>query len=188
MSLWREKENFMHSPEQNPEVQGMSQLTDTVEFLKMLPVFTGAPGGVTQMFAYLAKREEYVKGQMILSEGKKCDRFFLIMAGQVDIFLMHNERRFHLQLLSVDSLNYFGELALLSEFNWFFSARAWTDVQLLSISREAFVKVLERFPESYQTMVQKIINLRIQRFSAQTRYQLDNLSPEAWREDPPESG
>ena len=176
----------MHSPEQNPDLDVTTHLTDSQEFLTRLSIFSGAPGGVVQLFAYLAKEEEYQKGQIIIREGMLCDRFFLIQSGKVDIFQFHKERRFHLQLLSRDRINYFGELALLSEFNWFFSARAWTDVVLLSISREAFTKVMERYPESYQSMVQKIINLRIARFADQSRYLLDHISPEAWHENPVE--
>ncbi len=176
----------MHSPEQNPDMDAMNHLTDSQEFLNRFAIFSGAPAGVVKLFAYLAKREEYKKGQHIINEGGRCDRFFLVLSGKVDIFQLHNKRRFHLQLLSEERMNYFGELALLSEFNWFFSARAWTDVVLLTISREAFTKVMERYPESYQTMVQKIIKLRIDRFADQSRYLLDHISPEAWREDPAE--
>lgn len=176
----------MNSPERNPDLVRMSQLTDIQEFLNRLHIFSGAPAGVTKLFAYLAKREEYTKGQSILKEGEPCDRFFLIMSGEVDIYQHHNERRFHLQLLCADGINYFGELALLAEFKWFFSARSWSDVALLSISREAFTKVMERYPESYQRMVKKIINLRIDRFVDQSAYLLDNLAPDAWYEDPHE--
>lgn len=176
----------MNLPKQNPDEIHMDQLTDTQEFLNRLYIFSGAPAGVAKLFAYLAKRESYTKGQLILKEGDPCDRCFLIMAGKVDIHQHYNGRRFHLQLLCSDSINYFGELALLSEFNWFFSARAWTDVSLLTISREAFSKVMERYPEFYQTMVKKIINLRIERFVDQSAYLLDHISPDAWREEPDE--
>ena len=176
----------MNSPGQNPDPNAMNQLIDTQEFLNRFHIFSGAPSGVVSLFAYLAKREEYLKGQTIMSEGNRCDRFFLIMSGKVDIFQHYYGRRFHLQLLSEDTINYFGELALLAEFDWFFSAHAWTDVSLLTISREAFSKVMERYPESYQSMVQKIINSRIHRFADQQRYLLDHIAPDAWREDPPE--
>ncbi len=176
----------MNSPEQKPDLNDMDQYTDTQEFLNRFHLFSGAPSGVVRLFAYLAQRETYSKGQAIMSEGNVCDRLFLIQSGQVDIHLHHKDRRFHLQLLSADTINYFGELALLAEFNWFFSARAWTDVCLLSISREAFTKVMERYPESYQSMVQEIINIRIDRFASQQNYLMDNISPDAWREDPPE--
>ena len=174
----------MNSPGQNPEPIAMNQLTDTQEFLNRCSIFSGAPAGVVSLFAYLAKREEYKKGQMILTEGDRGDRFFLMLSGKVEIFQNHANRRFHLQLLSSDAINYFGELALLAEFDWFFSARAWRDVELLTISREAFIKVMERYPESYQSMVQKIIKLRITRFADQQRYLMNHISPEAWREDP----
>lgn len=176
----------MDLPVQNPDLSPADQLIDIHEFLKRSYVFSGAPGGVAKLFAYLAKEETYAKGQIILEEGDPCDRFFLIVSGKVDIHQHHNGRRFHLQLLSDESLNYFGELALLSEFNWFFSARAWTDVTLLSISREAFVKIMEKHPEAYQNMVKKIIDLRIRRFANQSEYLMENISPDAWREDPPE--
>jgi len=177
----------MDSPKQNPDLQNLEQLVDIQEFLNRSYVFSGAPGGAAKLFAYLAKRETYKKGQIIMEEGKPCDRCFIIMGGEVDIHQHYNGRRFHLQLLQADSLNYFGELALLSEFKWFFSARAWTDVTLLSISREAFGKVMEKYPESYQSMVKKIIDLRIRRFVNQSDYLMANIAPEAWREDPPES-
>ncbi len=176
----------MDSPKQNPESDQVEELVDVQEFLKRWYVFSGAPGGVSKLFAYLAKRETYTKGQVILEEGNLCDRCFIIVSGEVDIHRHYKGRRSHLQLLRNDSLNYFGELALLAEFNWFFSARAWTDVTLLSISREAFGKVMERHPESYQNMVKKIIDLHIRRFADQSEYLLANISPDAWREDPPE--
>jgi len=176
----------MNLSTQNPDLCSKCQLTDVQEFLTRFPIFSGAPAGVVNLFGYLSKKEEYKKGQSILEEGKNCDRLFLILSGKVAIFQYYNERRFHLQLLSGDGINYFGELALLAEFKWFFSAEAWTDVELISISREAFSKVMERYPESYQSMVRKIINVRIHRFVDQSSYLLDHISPEAWREYPEE--
>lgn len=174
----------MNSLEQNPDPSVINQLTDTQEFLNRFHIFSGAPAGVVRLFAYLAKSEEYLQGQDILIQGERCDRFFLIVSGKVDIFQNCSGRRFHLQLLCGNSINYFGELALLAEFDWFFSARAWTDVKLLTISREAFSKVMDRYPEYYKTMVQKIINLRISRFVDQQQYLMDHISSDAWREDP----
>ncbi len=186
MNSWSEKEHFMTSPEQTLDPNALSKITGTQEFLNRLPIFSGAPAGVTKMFAYLAKREEYYRGDLIVNADVRCDRIFLIMSGKVDIYQSHKGRRFHLQLLGADSINYFGELALLAEFDWPFSARAWTDVVLLTISREAFTKVMERFSDSYSIAVQKIIKLHINRFADQRNYLISHISPEAWREDPPE--
>ena len=97
----------MNSPEQNFDPNVLSKLAETQEFLNRLPIFSGAPSGVAKMFAYLAKKEEYIKGQDIITGGSRCDRFFLILSGEVDIYQIYNERRFHLQLLCADSFNYF---------------------------------------------------------------------------------
>jgi CRP-like cAMP-binding protein len=175
----------MDSPEQNPELKQMNQLTDIQEFLNRFHVFSGAPPGVSKLFAYLAKKEEYRKGEIVIEEGTPSGRFYFIMSGKVDIYSSTDGRRFHLQLLSDTGINYFGEFALLSEFNWFFSARAWSDVTLLSISHEDFSKVMERFPEAYHDMVHKIVNLRINRFAEQISYLIRHVEPDAWREDPP---
>lgn len=185
-SLCSEREIFMNLQEPNPEFEKLNMITGIEELLNHFHVFSGAPPGALKLFAYLAKKEEFRKGQVIVEKGESCDRCFFIVSGMVDIYQPHSGHRFHLQLLCEDFINYFGELALLSKFSWFFSARAWSDVTLLSISREAFSKVMEKYPESYRGMVKKIIDLHIERYADQSAYLLDNLDPAAWREDPPE--
>ena len=174
----------MTSPEQNLDPNALCNIPCIQEFLNRLPIFSGAPVGMTKMFAYLAKREEFQRGENIITENTRCDRIFIIMSGTVDIFQRYKERRFQLQQLAADSINYFGELALLAEFDWFFSARAGTDVTLLTISREAFTKVIERFPEFYPAAAQKIVKLHINRYVDQGRYLLGHIPPEAWPDYP----
>lgn len=84
----------MNSPKQNPDGNHMDQLTDTQEFLNRLYIFSGAPAGVVKLFAYLAKKETYTKGQHILKGGDPCDRCFFIMSGKVDI---HHESPYNHQ-------------------------------------------------------------------------------------------
>lgn len=159
-----------------------SRLDRKVAFLQKLPFFQGIPLEIIRLYAYLAEIKEYPANEPIVLEGEKSDRFYLVMTGRVAICEHHHERNFHLQTLSAEGLNYFGELALLAEFDWFFSARALTDVILLSITREAFHKVMEKYPDQLAITVSYIVNLRIKRFIDQTRYLLDHLKEDAWRE------
>jgi CRP-like cAMP-binding protein len=159
-------------------------LEGKVAFLRGLPFFTDTPLATIHLYAYLCKKEEYPAGETVVLQGEPADRMFLITTGMITICELHRNREFQLQTLSADGLNYFGELALLTDFEWFFSARALTDVTLLSITREAFHKVMEKFPERFSETVSKIIRLRIRRFIDQTDYLLDNLKEEAWRECP----
>jgi CRP-like cAMP-binding protein len=84
-----------------------------------------------------------------------------------------------LQRLCGENLNYFGELALISEFHWFFNAHALGDVEILKLSRDSFKKVMERFPETFMDVVAEIVRLRVKRFHNQTDYLIHNMGAEA---------
>ncbi len=160
----------------------ITTLEGKLAFLRQLPFFKNTPLETVQLYAYLCNMEHYSAHEPIVQQGEPADRFFLIISGSVAICEEHAGRDFHLQSLSGDGLNYFGELSLLAEFDWFFSARAVSDVTLLTITREAFKKVMGKFPEHFAPTVAHIVKLRINRFIDQTDYLLDNLKEEAWRE------
>lgn len=167
------------------ELQGNSDrgsLERKMAFLQQLPFFRETALETIRLYAYLAAIENYHADEPIAVQGEPADRMFLVMSGKVGICGEHHGRQFHLQLLSADGFNYCGELALLTEFDWFFSATALTEVTLLSITREAFHKVMEKYPEQLPKTVSRIVKGRIERFIDQTHYLLDHLKEEAWRE------
>ena len=157
-------------------------LEENLAFLRQLPFFANTPLETIRLYAYLSQRENYLRNEPIFTHGEPSDRMFLIMSGKVAICDNHHGREFHLQMLSAEGFNYFGELALLAQFDWFFSAKAATDVKLLTITREAFHKVMEKYPERLPDTVSRIVQLRIQRFVDQTHYLLHNIKEDAWQE------
>lgn len=159
---------------------GQCQMQEALTFLQRLPLFRETPLDILKLYAYLSKKEEYAKGETIVSQGKPCQKMYLIIKGQVSIDEEHDGRLYTLQYLTDDGLNYFGELALLAQFDWPFSARAESDVTLLTMTREAFRKVMERYPEKYPHAVERIIALRIARTNDQTRQLLMRTDPELW--------
>lgn len=181
MNSWPEKEHFMNSPNQPEATDTGGRLEEISSFLRRLPVFRETPVDVLKLYAYLAKKEQYTRGETIIAQGKPSDRMYLIMEGEVSICEERNEQHFFLQNLTKEKFNYFGELALLAKFDWFFSARAVTDVTLLSISREAFIKIHERFPGQYPLAVERIVKLRVDRFVHQIDYLLDHLPKDSWK-------
>jgi len=159
-----------------------SHLKEISSFLHRFSIFQETPVEVMKLYAYLSQKVEYRAGETIIQQGRPSDRMYLIMQGKVSICEERNEQHFFLQDLTETELNYFGELALLAKFDWFFSARAVTDVTLLSISREAFIKIHERFPEQYPPAVERIVKLLVARFVHQIDYLLDHLPKNAWKE------
>ncbi len=169
----------MNSPRESKPTEPSNHLDDALTILRRLPVFKNISLEMVKLYAYLSRKEQYKKGDIILRQGTPSDRLRLIVQGDVSITHTVGDREILLQKLSADSLNYFGELALITEFDWFFSAYAWNDVSILSISRESFGKVIERYPETYIDTVAEIVKLRIDRFTHQTDYLIDHLEEKA---------
>ena len=166
----------------NTDKHDLDSMEGKLAFLRQLPFFSHTPLETIRLYAYLTTKEQYYAQEPIVAQDDHADRLFLIISGKVAICEERKGREFHLQTLSGEGFNYFGELTLLAEFDWFFSARALTDVTLLSISRDAFKKVMEKFPEFFAETVAHIVKLRIDRFVDQTDYLIDNLKEDAWRE------
>lgn len=166
----------------NTKSQEHSSLDQKISFLQQLPFFRDTPLETCRLYAYLSTIEHYEEGEPVIIQGEPCDRMFIIMSGNISICENHHGREFHLQTLSAQGINYFGELALLAEFDWFFSAQAQNNASLLTITRKAFRKVMEKYPEQLPRTVSHIVKLRIDRFIDQTHYLLDHLEKDAWRE------
>jgi len=159
-----------------------SSLDRKLSFLRQLPFFQRTPLETCRLYAYLAIIENYEAGEPVVIQNDPSDRIFIIMTGKVSICENHHGRDFHLQTLSAEGLNYFGELALLAEFDWFFTVTTVTRTSLVTITREAFHKVMEKYPDQLPKTVSHIVRLGIQSFRGQTHYLLDHLKEEAWRE------
>jgi CRP-like cAMP-binding protein len=166
----------------NLEIPEQSSLDRKISLLKQLPFFRESSLETCRLYAYLSKLEHFEANDPIVVQGNPADRMFIIMSGMVSICENHQGHEFNLQKLDADDLNYFGELALLAEFDWFFTARAETEVTLLTITREAFLRVMEKYPDQMPKTVSHIVKLRIQRSIDQTHYILDHLNEDAWKE------
>jgi CRP-like cAMP-binding protein len=126
-----------------------------------------------KLFAYFAKHRTYKAGETILTQGMKANDCFFVLHGEIEVSTRHQKREVIIQHLAQNS--FLGELALLARFEWFFSARALTETELLITDRESFQKILEKYPEKRERITEKIIQLQISRFENQTSFMLDRL-------------
>jgi len=53
--------------------------------LRRIPFFGGLPNTELQAISELLRRERYLKGQVIFSEGEEGDALYLIESGQVQV-------------------------------------------------------------------------------------------------------
>ncbi len=149
------------------------KLTNDFEILRQLPVFASADIEVTKLFAYLAKRKKYRPGDSIIKYGKEANSSYLLISGKAIVTTIHRNEEMTLQHLLPGA--FFGELALLAHFNWFFSVKVTKDAEVIMIDRQSFNKVLARFPRKREKIIEKIVQLRIERLKEQTTFFLDKL-------------
>jgi len=64
---------------------------------------------------------------------------------------------------------------LLAQFDWFFTIKAVDSVEALIIDRATFQKVLEKFPEHKDTLIERVVQLRVERLIDQTSFMLDKF-------------
>ena len=174
MSLPRQ--NDFHTKKQDCPIEEKSS------FLQRLKIFRNAPLDIIKLYAYLANREEYLEHEPILLQGDSSSHLYMIMSGEVAICEEHYGKNYHLQVLSGENLDFFGELSLLTTFPSFYTAWAKTNVSLLSISREAFRKVMEKYPQAYPVTVEKITKLQIDQFIARTDQLILKTEQTIWSE------
>ena len=125
------------------------------------------------LLAYLSTRRIFHDGDYLIEQGKKAEQAFLLIEGEVDITVHHREREILLQQEGKNRV--IGELSLLAQFLWFFNARASGKVEALVIDRTSFQKVLEKFPEYRDKLIERVIKIRVDRLAGQTISMLDRF-------------
>ncbi|HKJ64727.1 MAG TPA: cyclic nucleotide-binding domain-containing protein [Desulfopila sp.] len=158
---------------QNQENNSECKLTCDFEILRRSPVFSGIDTNVVKLFAYLAKRKKVKKGQAIITLGAEASEAFFLISGSGRVSAPHGGKECVLQGLGPHT--FFGELALLARFNWFFNVFAEEESDIMIITRESFKKVLDNFPQHREKLVEKIVQLRVERLIDQTSFLLDKL-------------
>jgi CRP-like cAMP-binding protein len=150
-----------------------SRISEDLELLRYSQLFSGLHLDVVKLFAYLSPHRSFKKGAPITVQGRDANEAYIIISGSIDITVEHRGRQITLQRLEKDS--FFGELALLARFKWFFGSQAAEDVDVIVIDRGAFQKVIEKYPEYKDKLIERIIQLRVDRLAKQTVFMLDKM-------------
>lgn len=107
--------------------------------------------------------KSYPKGQRVMNQGEIYDYFYIITEGFLDIFIMaENGKRYSQSMYTTG--NFIGELEIFNRLPYICSVEAVTDVKLLVIKREYFLKWFES-DKSISSYITKIICEHLYRLS-----------------------
>ncbi|MGI9537756.1 MAG: cyclic nucleotide-binding domain-containing protein [Desulfocapsaceae bacterium] len=152
-----------------------TRLTKDFKQLRQSPLFSGLHLDVVKLIAYLSRHRTFQPGDLLTEHGDKADKAFILNEGCAEVIVMHKGEQVVLQQL--ENEGFFGELALLAQFDWFFSVKALNVVDALIIDRNAFQKVLEKFPDHRDGIIERVIQTYVSRLVDQTSSMLDKMLP-----------
>jgi len=139
----------------------MSIIEENLDILRAIPAFHQLDYDILSLFALVADRRKYSKDEIIFSRGDFLSNAFIIIHGEVELFIGPENKRNCLERLGPG--NFFGYMALLAEIEFNVGALALSHCELLTLDRDNFRKVMIRHPESCIMIVEKLIQARMKR-------------------------
>ena len=127
------------------EIDG-GKATVTAEDLRKIAMFYELEEGLLLALAQRMKSETIKAGQVVVKEGDKGDKFYVIAQGKVEVHTegQHSER---LRLAVLGEGDYFGEIALIKHEPRTANVQALTNGIVLTLTAEDFDKLLSKSPE-----------------------------------------
>jgi putative ABC transport system ATP-binding protein len=113
-----------------------------VQFLKKCHVFENSTPTLLADVAGKMQRESHPAGAIIIRQGDEGDKFYIIRSGKVDV-VREAEGKEEL-LVQLGPGDFFGELSLLKEAPRAATVRAVEAVELLTLSKEIFMNVVQK--------------------------------------------
>ena len=119
----------------------LDRMLARAELLRRLPLFSELDGLQIQEVAAQLQEEHVAAGTILIRQGEVGETFYLIERGRVQVFVTESGRE--LVVAERGPGEYVGEIALLLEVPRTASARALTPVELLTLSRKDFDRLVQ---------------------------------------------
>ena len=119
----------------------LDRLLARAELLRRLPLFSELDGLQIQEVAAQLQEEHLAAGTTFIRQGEAGETFYLIEQGRVQVFVAENGRE--LVVAERGPSEYIGEIALLLEVPRTASARALTPLDLLTLRRKDFERLVQ---------------------------------------------
>lgn len=122
-----------------------SEFAANLKFFRQIEFFSGFPVEVMKLFAFLCKRQSYKPGDIIFHQDDDDQCSYYILSGKANLVFAKNKTEHVIREHEAES--YFGVLSLMTPMVKQFSLIATQDTTCIVMSRKAFSKVVDQFPE-----------------------------------------
>ena len=130
-------------------------LDQAVEAMVMTPIFAGVDPKRLRLLAFMSESLTYRAGEMIFDQGEDGDSAFVVIDGSATVTVDINGEK--VDVAEIGAKQIFGEMAVLCDVPRTAAISAKSDLSVLRIERDPFLKLLREFPE---------VSLKVMRFLA----------------------
>lgn len=130
-------------------------LNKAVEAMQQTPIFTGIDPKRLRLLAFMSESLTYRAGELLFDQGDEGDSAFVVIDGSASVLInIGGEKK---EVAVIGSKQIFGEMAVLCDIPRTAAIGAKSDLEVLRIDRDAFLKLLSEFTE---------VSLQVMRFLA----------------------
>ena len=122
-----------------------SEFTENLNIFRQIDFFSGISIEGIKLCAFLCKRQSYKAGEFIFHQDDDDGCSYYILSGKAKLVLNLEKKEHFIREYEVES--YFGVLSLMAPMIKQFSLIATQDTTCMVMSREAFSKVADQFPD-----------------------------------------
>ncbi|AXS40011.1 Crp/Fnr family transcriptional regulator [Breoghania sp. L-A4] len=138
-------------------------LETEVDALRKVPLFRGIDAGKLRLLAFISDRTQFHEGEHLCEQGDTGDSAYIILQGSADVVVATD--RGERTVATIGANDIVGEIAILCDVPRTATLVAKTDLDVLTVSKENFLKLLEEFPE----MALEVMRVLAQRLEKTTR-------------------
>ncbi|MGE0211673.1 MAG: cyclic nucleotide-binding domain-containing protein [Parvibaculaceae bacterium] len=115
-----------------------------VDLLRQTPLFASVDGAQLQLLVFSAERRRVAPGQSLLRKGESANAGLLVLEGEAEAYSGRSGRPVAL----IERGAFLGELQMIAKVPSSISVRAKTDMHLMAIGHDLFMRVCSEFPEA----------------------------------------
>ena len=130
-------------------------LNKAVEAMQQTPIFAGIDPKRLRLLAFMSESLTYRAGELLFDQGDEGDSAIVVIDGSASVLInIGGEKK---EVAVIGSKQIFGEMAVLCDIPRTAAIGAKSDLDVLRIDRDAFLKLLSEFTE---------VSLQVMRFLA----------------------
>lgn len=121
-------------------------LSDDIELLAALPLFSGLDNDQLRLIAFGAEHRQVAAGQALFREKAPAECAYVIARGEIELYVIGRDGKPHLET-RVGPGVMLSELALVTMVERKYTAVAAADVDVIRVTRALFHRLLEEYPQ-----------------------------------------